>query len=282
MEKYFNKMAEQMDLIGLTIATQESYLRRCRTFVDFLNKPAEKIEMSDIREYVKHLKYSKNLSIGTINAYISGIKAFYEYGLNKEWNPRIVPRMKGYVSMPVVLAKEEVLEILSSIQNIKHKAIISLLYGAGLRVNEAVRLRISDIDSKNMQIFIGKSKNRHDRYAILPEFCLNILREYWKSSSPRPVDWLFPGRNLGEHLNVKTIKNVMLEIKNILKIQKKVSAHTLRHSFATHLLEDNCPLPFIQQMMGHRSIKTTSKYIHLTSKAKMNIKSPLDVLMEDK
>jgi site-specific recombinase XerD len=149
------------------------------------------------------------------------------------------------------------------------------IYGSGLRVSEVAKLKVSDIDSRNMQIHIHKSKNKSDRYAILSKKNLDILRKYWLECG-KPKDWMFPGINEGEHISVKTIKNLVIRLKNKLNITKNISAHTFRHCFATHLLEADVQLTHIQHLMGHRSIKSTIRYLHMTSKAMMNIKSPLD------
>jgi len=269
------EMITDMNLRGIAQSTQESYLRRVQSFIDFIQKDVSSIEMIDIREYVLFLKDEKKLSYGTINAYISGIKFLFTITLEKDWNNRIVPRMRGYKSSPSVLSKEEVFEIINSIDNLKHKAILMTIYGSGLRVSEVAKLKVNDIDSKNFQIIVRESKNKSDRYAILSKRNLELLRTYWLTCG-RPKDWLFPGNMEGEHINVKTIKNFVIRLKEKLKITKNISAHTFRHCFATHLLEANVQLPHIQQLLGHKSIKSTMIYLHMTSKAMMNINSPLD------
>lgn len=270
-----NDMITDMDLRGLSPSTQESYVRRVRSFLEFTKKNIEDIEIIDIREYIIHLKDVKKLSFGTINAYISALKFLFITTQGRDWDKRIVPRMKGYKSCPSVLSKEEVFKIINSIQNIKYKAILTTIYGSGLRVSEVAKLKVSDIDSKNFQILIRQCKNKSDRYAILSKRNLELLRTYWLQCG-RPKDWLFPGRNQSEHISVKSIKNFVINLKAKLKLKKNISAHTFRHCFGTHLLEANVQLPHIQQLLGHSSIKTTIKYLHLTSKAMMDIKSPFD------
>jgi len=268
-------MRTDLELRGITPSTQEAYLRRIKSFLDFTNKDVSDIQMNDFRAFVIFLKDEKKLSYGTINAYISPLKFFFSITLDKEWNDKVVPRMRGYKSFPIVLSKEEVFEIINSVDNLKHKAILMLMYGSGLRVSEVAKLKVSDIDSKNFQILIRESKNKSDRYAILSQKCLELLRVYWVECG-KPKDWLFPGSSEGEHIHPKTIKNLMINLRNRLNIKKSISPHTLRHCFATHLLESNVQLLHIQQMMGHKSIKSTTRYLHMTSKAMMNIKSPLD------
>lgn len=275
MHTYMLNMKTDMEMRGMSKATQEAYLRRANIFLQNLSKDTSNISIDDIREYILYLKDVKKLCFGTINAYISAIKFFYTITLEKDWNERRVPRMRGYKPLPAVMSKEEVFEILNTIDNLKHRTIITLMYGSGLRVSEVVKLATSDIDSRNHQIRIQQSKNKWDRYAILPEYTLKLLREYWMKCG-KPKDWLFPGINPNEHYNVKSVKNLVIKLREKLNIQKKISAHTFRTCFATHLLEDNVQLANIQHLMGHRSIISTTRYLHMTSKTMMSIKSPIE------
>lgn len=275
MQEYLEKMQLDMALRNMSRTTIDSYVKRVEVFLRDTKKEVDKITPDDIRNYVIYLLESKKLSVGTINGYISAFKFFYDITLEKDWDRRKVPHMRGYKSIPVVLSKEEVFEIIDSIKNLKHKAILTLMYGSGLRVSEVVRLKVSDIDSKNMQIFIRKSKNRSDRYAILSTASLELLRTYWIRCG-KPRQWLFTGNKSDKPINVKTIKNLVLKLKDKFGISKRISAHTFRHCFATHLLENGVQLTHIQHLMGHNCFQSTAKYLHMTSKAMMNIKSPLD------
>lgn len=156
------------------------------------------------------------------------------------------------------------------------------MYGSGLRVSEVVRLRICDICGKTMRVRVDKAKHDTNRYTILSETALTVLRDYFRAyfslTGYKPDDWLFPGQNRNNHITAKTIKNVFIEHRNKLGLHSNISAHTLRHCFATHCLENGVAIAFIQQLLGHRNIKTTMKYLHMTSKSMMGIKSPLDDL----
>lgn len=275
MHTYFEKMITDMELRGMSQATQEAYLRRSKLFVSDSKKYINEITNDDIRNYIIYLKDIKKLSFGTINAYISAIKFLFYITLEKDWDSRKVPRMKGYKSFPAVLSKDEVFNIIDSVKNLKHKVILMTIYGAGLRVSEVAKLKVSDIDGKNLQILVRQSKNKSDRYAILSQRNLEVLRLYWQTCG-KPKDWLFPGAKEGEHYSVKAIKNLVRNLKVKLNIHKNISAHTFRHCFGTHLLEAGVQLAHIQQLMGHNSLKSTMRYLHMTSKALMNIKSPLD------
>lgn len=283
MNKYDKEIELYFELKGSPDSSKESYLRRMKAFINFLEKNQKDIEnltVSDIQQYILYLKKEKKLSAGTINNYISAIRFFYTYVLNKEWNPKRVPRMKRPHKLPLVIPKQDVLAILDQVTNLKHKAILALIYSSGLRVSEVARLRICDICSKNMTIRVDHAKHGTDRYTILSTTALTLLREYFKlylsSTGCSTNDWLFPGQKEGEHIHVKTIKNTLLKLRDRLQLDKRVSAHTLRHCFATHALEDGVEPVFIQQLLGHKNFETTSIYLRMTSKSLMGTKSPLD------
>jgi site-specific recombinase XerD len=196
----------------------------------------------DIQQYILFLKKEKGLSAGTINNYISSIRFFYTYVLEKEWNEKKVPRMKRIKTFPVIPSREDVMALLDSTENLKHKAILVLIYGSGLRVSEVARLKICDICSKSMRIRVEHAKHNTNRYTILSETALEVLREYFRnyfsSRTYKPNDWLFPGQNSQEHIHVKTIKNTMIKLRNKLELDSRISAHTLRHCFST--LSNKC------------------------------------------
>jgi len=188
--------------------------------------------------------------------------------------------MKRVATFPVIPPKEDVLAILHETANLKHKAILVLIYGSGLRVSEVAKLKIRDICSKTMRVRVEQAKHNTNRYTILSNTALDVLRDYFKAcfcvSEYTIDDWLFPGQNKRDHINVKTIKNTLIKLRNRLQLDQNISAHTLRHCFATHALEDGVDPVFIQQMLGHKRLQTTLTYLHMTSKSLMGIKSPLD------
>jgi integrase/recombinase XerD len=271
------------ELKGTPDSSKESYFRRMTAFINFMhnnNRDLEEVTPGDIQQYILYLKREKQLSAGTINNYISAVKFFYTHILDKEWNSKKIPRMKRETHFPVIPSRQDIRAIFNATNNLKHKAILALIYGSGLRVSEVAQLRINDICSKTMRVRIENAKYSTNRYTILSETALLALRAYFKaylSSKPyQPGDWLFPGQKPGEHLNVKTIKNTLIKLRNRLQLDTRISAHTLRHCFATHCLEEGVDLVFIQQMLGHKSIKSTMAYLHMTSKSLMGVKSPLD------
>lgn len=283
MTDYLREIELYFELKGTPESSQESYRRRIHAFITFIQEKhstLDEITEKDIQQYILFLKREKGLAPGSINNYISSIRFFYTHVLGKEWNAKKVPRMKRLKKFPVTLPKEEVLAILNAAKNVKHKAILVLLYGSGLRVSEVAKLKISDICSKTMRIRVDDAKHGTNRYTILSETALQVLRQYFReklSGLPYQLeDWLFPGQNHHEHINVKTIRNTIIKLRNRLQLDKRVSAHTLRHCFATHALEDGVDPVFIQQLLGHKRLSTTAMYLHMTSKSLMGIKSPLD------
>jgi integrase/recombinase XerD len=282
MNQYEQKVELYFELKGTPDSSRESYWRRMNAFLFYMderNCPIEEMKVEDIQQYILFLKKEKGLSSGTINNYISAIKFFYTYVLDREWNPRQVPRMKRAQSLPVIPAKDDVLLLLNSTNNLKHKAIFGLIYGSGLRVSEVAQLKICDIDSKSMRVRVQNAKHNTNRYTILSDRALKVLRQYFRNDFTKDYsrnDWLFPGRNPSEHIHVKSIKNTLIKMRDKLQLDQNISAHTLRHCFSTHLLEDGVDPVFIQQMLGHKTLKTTLTYLHMTSKSLMGVKSPLD------
>lgn len=188
-----------------------------------------------------------------------------------------VKRPRKDKKLPVVLSKEDIAKILSSVDNIKHKAILMLVYSAGLRVGEVVKLKPDDIDSKRMLIHIKGAKGRKDRYTLLSETALEMLRKYWRDY--KPDKWLFEGSRDGRYLSTRTVQAIFEHARERAGAKKDVTVHSLRHSFATHLLEGVTDLRYIQELLGHASSKTTEIYTHVSSKSLGKIKNPLDTLI---
>jgi site-specific recombinase XerD len=284
MTTYEDDINMYFELKGAPESTRKSYSIRINAFLKYFEdqqKNIEEITLSDIQQYILYLKRVKGLSAGTINNYISCVRFFYTHVLHKKWDNMKIPRMKQVHKMPVIPSRDEILTMLNSVENLKYKAILFLIYGSGLRVSEVARLRIRDICSKNMSIRIEGAKHNTDRYTILSETALLILRQYFrqyfKDQRYKLDDWLFPGQDKDMPLNVKSIKNTVIKLRNKLNMDNAISSHTMRLCFATHALENGIDPVFIQQLLGHKSLKTTLTYLHMTSKSLMGIKSPLDM-----
>ena len=271
------------ELKGTPNSTREAYTRRIGAFINHIqeqNKRIDSITISDVQQFLLYLKNVKGIAPGTINAYHSAVKFFCAHVLKLDWDTRSIPRMKRKASFPVIPLRKTLRLIIDAPSNLKHKAIIALMYGSGLRVGEVAKLKIKDICSESMTVRVEDAKHDTNRYTILSETALGTLREYFKayiSGTGYTRDgWLFRGRNPDKHITVKSIQNTLLNLRKHLGLDDKVSSHILRHSFATHALEDGVDPVFIQQLLGHKHLSTTLAYLHLTSKSFMGIKSPLD------
>lgn len=272
-----NKMKFDLELKGYSPNTINYYLRNVSNFAKYFNTSPDLLGEEHIRQYLHYCITTKQLSEGTVNTIYGALKFFYKITLGREWNTDKLSRVKESKKLPVVLSQSEIKKIFNTTDNLKHKAILMTIYSAGLRVSEVAKLKITDIDSKNMQIFIRCAKGKKDRYVLLSENALYILREYWKKYQPNK--FLFPGMNIDKPISTRTIQKIFEAALKKAEITKKASVHTLRHSFATHLLEAGTDICHIQRLMGHKSVSTTTIYLHLRRVDLMGIKSPLDTLM---
>ncbi len=245
-------------------------------FVNYYNTtPLEAIDESMITDYLRYLVIERKISSSYQNQAINAIKFYYERVLGGPQKVYLIDRPREEKTLPIVMNEKEVAALFNATKNIKHKAILMLGYSAGLRLSELVNVKLKDIDSERMQIRIAQAKGKKDRYSILSPKLLDILRTYFTSYKPKV--WLFEGQT-GDQYSPRSIQLIMHESANKAGIKKKISVHTLRHSFATHLLEGGTDLRYIQSLLGHDSSKTTEIYTHITTKGFDQIKSPLDKL----
>lgn len=226
-----------------------------------------------------HLLDNQENSHSYVNQAVSAIKFFYNDTLKRKDIVINISRPKKEKKLPQVLSRKEAVSLFNSADNLKHRAILFIVYSAGLRVGEVVRLKITDIDSDRMLIRIVQGKGRKDRYIILSEVALEALRIYVRKY--RPDNWLFPGAKQNRFLTERTVQRILENAREKAGIRKKVTVHSLRHSFATHLLEGGVDLRYIQELLGHQSSKTTEIYTHVTEKSIRNIISPLDMITMD-
>ena len=272
------QMEMDMELRGLSKCTCKTYLKQMHHFVRHFKKSPLEMTEKEIREYLHYLTHDKKLSHSYVNCAYSALKFFYTTTLDREWDIRKLPRLKKERKLPIVLSPKEINTIFEVITNLKHKAILMTIYSAGLRVSEAAHLKVSDIDSQRMQIRIRSGKGNKDRYCMLSQTLLEVLRRYWYAY--QPSDWLFPSIEKDQPLSTRSIQRVFKQSLEQAGIHKKASVHTLRHSFATHLLELGTDIYSIQKLMGHSNIKTTSIYIHVQEQKVLNIISPLDRIQD--
>lgn len=273
-KKYdFPDLMKQLTARKYSPKTQKAYLHHNKALITFAGKSPSEITNEDITDYLVHLSETKNAATATINQTINALKFYYGEILKKKFIYEIV-RPKKDKKLPVILSKEEIAKIINSVDNLKHKTILMTVYSAGLRVSEVVKLRPEDIDSKRMLIFIKGSKGRKDRYTLLSETALKVLQQYLQAYKPKK--WLFEGANGAKYLSTRTVQAIFEHAKERSGIKKEVSVHSLRHSFATHLLEGGTDLRYIQEILGHAHSKTTEIYTHVSTKNIGKIKSPLD------
>lgn len=245
--------------------------------VNELRLPLEKITLSVFKDYLHRAVIGKGHSASSINQYISAFKIVQVDVLGNDWEDFKVKRPRRLKKLPVVLSFDEIERLINVNKNLKHKAIIMLAYSSGLRRNELLNLLPQDIDSERMQVRVQQGKGRKDRYTLLSEKTLKILRLYYQDERPRK--YLFePHHRRGQPLSETTLANIVKNKLKIAGIHKAVSFHTLRHTFATHLLEQGVNLRLIQQFMGHTSLKTTAIYLHLSKPNPCSILSPLDLM----
>ncbi|WP_143960445.1 site-specific tyrosine recombinase/integron integrase [Litoribacter populi] len=258
-------------------STIETYSGAIATFFRFLkNKPLKDVDNQDLehfnKEYVLARKYSASYQSQVINA----VKLFFSNRQQRKLDPEIVYRPKKPKLLPNVISKEEVKEILNTHKNIKHKAMLSLIYACGLRRSELLNIRILDIDSKRKMLKVSQSKGRKDRFVPLPDKIIELLREYYKVE--KPVEYLFEGQKQGQKYSEKSLENVLKQALAKSMINKPVTLHWLRHSFATHHLENGTDLRYIQELLGHSSSKTTEIYTHVSLQSLQKIRSPFEDL----
>lgn len=274
MSELRNKMLFDLELKGYSPGTVTLYLANVSNFAKYFNKSPELLGENEIRQYLHYCITEKHYSEVYVNTIHASLKFIYTKTLGRKWNRTNLSRVKQCKRLPNVLSKSEVKSIFNETENLKHKALLMTIYGAGLRVSEVANLAITDIDSKNMQIKVRKGKGKKDRYTFLSEANLIILRQYFRRYQPKT--FLFPGQDTNKPLTTRTIQRVIDASAKKAGIIKKVTPHTLRHCFSTHLLEGGTDIFYIQQLLGHSSIQATTIYLHMRGFDLSNLKSPLD------
>jgi len=274
MGKLRDQMLADLQLRGATTRTQETYLREVGNLAKYFNRSPAELGEDELKEYMLYLMKERHLSDGTYRFYVTALKFLYRTTLKREWVVEKIKCPKRKRKLPVVLDLSEVESLFSVTKNLKHKAMLMITYSSGLRVSETARLKMTDIDSKRMTVRIRQGKGGNDRYSILSQTALEQLRQYWKKY--RPTEWLFDGQKKDDHITAQTIQTIFYAAKKRARITKPVSIHTLRHSFATHLIEAGTSLHHVQLLLGHRSPTTTTVYLHVSRLNLAQVISPLD------
>jgi integrase/recombinase XerD len=270
------RMIEDMTLRNFAARTITVYVERVVTFAQYFHKSPARLGPEHIRGYLLHLIQERHVSWSYYNQARCALQFLYRITMGQEWVVEDVVCPKQPRKLPVVLSLQEVARFLGAITHIKHRAILMTAYAAGLRVSEVTRLRVADIDSQRMVLRIRQAKGQKDRFVVLSPRLLKLLREYWKAV--RPSGFLFPGARPDRPLTSAAVHRVCRAARERCGLGKHVTVHTLRHSFATHLLEDGTDLRTIQILLGHRSLSTTARYLHVATAALRSTRSPLDRL----
>lgn len=271
------RMEEDLKLKGFSPCTQKVYLLYCRKFAAHYGRSPEELGEEEIRKFLLHLIQIEQVSYATYRQILAALKFLYSVTLNREWEVGRIPYPKHRKrKLPGVLNNDQLLALLQALRSPKHRAILTSCYAAGLRIGEACQLHVDDLDSSRMVIRVRQGKGCKERYTLLSPRLLEMLRCYWRIY--RPMDWLFPGLTEAGHISPGTVRQVFRKARDEAGIGRWCTPHSLRHAFATHLLDRGTDLVVIQALLGHTSIKTTSIYTHVTIEHIQKTGSPLDHL----
>ncbi len=275
------RMIDDMRMRKLSPKPQASYIRVVKRFAKFLGRSPDTASAEDLRRYQLHL-VDQGISAISLNANLTGLKFLFETTLD---HPALMAKMHAVHEprkLPVVLSREEVARLLAAVDNLKHQTALSVAYGAGLRASEVVALKVSDIDSQRMTLRVEQGKGSKDRYAMLSPVLLERLRTWWKYAHAQgkmlPGGWLFPGLDPVDPLSPRQLNRAVKAAAEAAKIDKRVSMHTLRHSFATHLLEQKVDIRIIQVLLGHKKLETTALYAQVATDILREVVSPIETL----
>lgn len=275
------RMIEDMTVRGFSANTQRGYIRAVRDFAVFLGRSPDRATAEDLRRYQLHMRQEGAAARG-MNAAVSALRFFFGVTLGRDDAQVGMTTVREPLTLPVVLSPDEVARLLDAAPGPKYKAALGLAYGAGLRASEVVHLKLGDIDSGRRVIRVEQGKGRKDRYAMLSDPLLDLLRAWWLTGRARgvmlPGGWLFPGRNPINPLTTRQLRRAFDGARQAAEIDKRVSLHTLRHCFATHLLEQKVDIRVIQTLLGHKKLDTTARYAQVASATLRAVKSPLERL----
>lgn len=269
------RMIEDMTVRNLSPATQRSYLSAVSKFSRYFGRSPDRLHLEDVRAFQVYL-VATGISWPALNQIVCALRFFYGVTLGQATVPERIAYAREPQKLPVVLSADEVVRFLEAIPSLKSRAALTTVYGAGLRVSEVALLKIADIDSQRMVIRVEHGKGGKDRYVMLSPQLLTILRSYWRLT--RPKHWLFPGRDEERPLEVTVLHAACRSARTAAGLSKQVTVHTLRHSFATHLLENGTDVRIIQVLLGHASLSSTARYTQVATKTISKTPSPLDRL----
>lgn len=270
------RMLQDLRLRNYARGTQDHYIAAVAAFAKYHHRSPDRLGGKELRAYLLYLRDQRKVGLSTFKIAISGLRFFYKVTLGREKELGFIPYPRKQKRLPVVLSREEVARLVAAASNLKARTLLMTAYGCGLRVSEVAGLQVGDIDSSRMAVRVRQGKGKKDRYVPLPAKLLGQLRTFWKTHRVEP--WLFPGKDPKRAMSVNAISGALKRTCKQASLSKSVSMHTLRHSFATHLLEAGVNVRVIQILLGHESLSTTAGYTHVASNLLGTIKSPLDTL----
>lgn len=273
------RMINDLRIRNYSPRTIKHYVRQVAAFARYFGKSPDQLGPAHVRGFQMYLIEEKQLSWSGFNIAVCALRFFYRVTLKKDWMIEHLPYGKRPKTLPVVLSKDEVMRLFAAIPNLNYRIILMTAYSAGLRLSEVARLRVGDIDCERMLIRVREGKGRKDRYVPLSAALLEVLGG--RAKLARPTDWLFPGERAGHYISPRTVARTCTTAARAAGIRKQVSMHTLRHCFATHLLESGIDIRTIQKLLGHKRLDTTTIYTHVTEAKIRSTPSPLDLLAID-
>lgn len=277
MGRLRDRMEEDLKLTGYSPATIDVYLRHAASFAEHFGRSPLKMGEIEVRTFLLHLLDERKVAHSTYRQHYAALKFLYTTTLQRSFEVESIPRPRAKSTvLPDILSGSEVQALLRSIRNLEYRTVAMLTYAAGLRILEACRLRVADIDSKRMLIHVRQGKRAKDRYVMLSERLLDALRTWWKVD--RPSGYLFRGTTDDGHLRPDSVRRALRQAAKQAGITKRVNPHILRHSFATHLLEAGTDIRVIQALLGHHSLRVTTRYSHVSTRHIQSVRSPLDLL----
>lgn len=279
-EQLLEKLSQDMKMRNFSHYSYDTYMGKTKEMIRYFKKPIEEVTTEELRNFLyEYLLIERKLSDRTVNYYNSIIRFVYEVTLDKLINKKQIPMRKSKKTVYKVLTKEELSTFFNVCDNFKFRTIFMLVYGSGLRIGEVANLRVEDIDSKNMRIFVRAGKGNKERYTILPKQSLDMLREYWRKYRQHKRRGRIFLSESGKAITVGVIREHFRKYRRKAKINEKATVHTLRHNFATDLIERGATLIQVKELMGHSNIRSTMAYIHV-SNVKIDLESPLDAFMK--
>lgn len=276
MTKLREAVLLHMRLRGFSPRTHESYIYALEQLAKFYWLPLETITCAQVQAFLDHLITIRKLAWATVNVYFSAYRLLYEQILNRPKREFSIPRRGRSGKQPGVLSQEETKRLINSPKNIKHRALLTMTYGSGLRVSEIIKVRVKDIDRGRMMLFVDQGKGHKDRYTILSENALRLLEEHWRTN--KPFEYFFFGRDRNKPMSTGTAQAIYYQALEHTGIRRVGGIHVLRHCFATHLMEQGVDIYTIKRWMGHRALATTGRYMHVTPEHLAKVKSPLDII----